>query len=86
MQADGPVLVIGFVLVVALAAEGRSPPRGVAARSFGHVRPAPTLTAGGPRAGGAPVPVAVGTRFALERGSGPQSVPVLPALSARWSA
>ena len=29
---------------------------------------------------GAPVPVAVGSRFALERGSGPQSVPVLPAL------
>jgi hypothetical protein len=29
---------------------------------------------------GAPVPVTVGSRFALERGTGPQSVPVLPAL------
>ena len=53
----------------------------LAGRSYGRAAAAgrPGSPAS-PRRLGAPVPVAIGSRFALERGTGPQSVPVLPAL------
>jgi ABC-type lipoprotein release transport system permease subunit len=81
VRVDGAVLVIGYVLVVALVAGGALVASWVAARSFGRFRAArPSRLASLATKAGAPVPAAIGARFALERGSGPQSVPVLPAL------
>ena len=80
-QADAAVLVVGFTLVVVLVVAGALTASWLAGRTYAHApngRPSRVAAIAGRL--GAPVPVAVGSRFALERGSGRQSVPVLPAL------
>ena len=80
-QADVTVLVVGFTLVVALVVVGALTASWLAGRTYAHASSGrPSRLAAIPGRLGAPVPVAVGSRFALEPGSGPQSVPVLPAL------
>jgi hypothetical protein len=78
---DLPVLVVGAVAVQAMVAVGAVGAASVAVRS--------TRSSGSPRSStiavtaartGAPVPVVVGARFALEPGRGRQAVPVRPAL------
>ncbi|MFL6207009.1 MAG: ABC transporter permease [Acidimicrobiales bacterium] len=80
-RADAQVLGIGCVLVVALVSGGALLSSWIASRTFGQVRAArPSRLASLATRLGAPVPTAIGTRFAVERGAGSQSVPVLPAI------
>ena len=80
-DVDLPVLGGGAVLVVILTSAGALLASRVAARSYGQVPvPRPSRVAGIATRLGAPVPTAIGARFALERGAGSQSVPVLPAI------
>ncbi len=81
VRADVPVLAGGCILVVALIAGGALVSSWIASRAFGQVRAArPSRLAGIATRLGAPVPTAIGTRFAVERGAGSQAVPVLPAI------
>ena len=80
-RADLPVLLGGVALVIALVLGGALLASWLAGRSFREVRTArPSRLVGLTARAGAPVPVGIGTRFALERGAGPQAVPVVPAL------
>jgi hypothetical protein len=81
LDVDLPVLAVGAVAASVLVGMGAVAAAWFALRSTG--------SAGGPRRsavataavrGGAPVPVVVGVRFALEAGRGRQAVPVRPAL------
>jgi hypothetical protein len=80
-DADWMVLIGGLIGIPVLAAAGAlasassalRPPRAVAARRGSGVAAAAAQA-------GAPVPVVVGARFALEPGRGRQAVPVRPAL------
>ena len=80
-DADLPVLAVGAVVVPVAVAAGAVGAAWLALR--------PTRSAGSPRRSalatataraGAPVPVVLGARFALEPGRGQQAVPVRPAL------
>jgi hypothetical protein len=83
MQADGLVLGAGSVLLAAallgllavMAARAVRPPAGRAARQSPGISRAAA-------AAGLPAPAVVGSRNALEPGSGPQAVPVRAALAA----
>ncbi|MBB5788155.1 FtsX-like permease family protein [Jiangella mangrovi] len=80
-DVDAPVLLTGVVVVpalVALAAAASAALALRAARAGSHRRR--SSVAGAVAAAGLPVPVVVGTRFALEPGRGRQAVPVRPAL------
>jgi hypothetical protein len=79
---DGLVLGLGFVALVALVAAGCSwLGWRQLSRSLTSVGPARTSRFGGAIArAGVPVPMALGTRLALERGRGASAVPVRPAL------
>lgn len=74
-------LVLGAGLGGAVVAGGALWAAWIAARSLGRVAPTRTsrLADLAPRIG-ASVPASIGARFALERGSGSQAVPVLPAI------
>ena len=81
VDADAAVLVTGAIVVpalVALAAAASAALALRAARAAAHRRR--SAVAGAVAAAGLPVPVVVGTRFALEPGRGRQAVPVRPAL------
>jgi len=80
-QADLAVLLPGLVLIPMLVVAGAVAASWAASRAFGPARPSrrSSVAALAARAG-APVPLTVGTSFALDRGRGSQSVPVLPAL------
>ena len=80
-RLDLPVLVGGLVMVIALTLGGALLAAWLAGRSYARpVTSRPSRVAAIAARAGVPVPVAIGSRFALERGSGPQSVPVLPAI------
>ena len=81
---DGPVLVTGAIAVPALVGVGAVGAAWVAlratpARSSGRSPHRSSVVAAAARAG-APMPVVVGARFALEPGRGASAVPVRPAL------
>ena len=81
VDADAAVLVVGVLAVpalVTLAAATSAVLALRAARAAPHRRR--SAVAGAVAAAGLPVPVVVGTRFALEPGRGRQTVPVRPAL------
>jgi hypothetical protein len=78
---DLPASVVALVLVPTLVAAGAALAAWVATRSDAAIRPQrPSIVASLAARLGAPVPVAIGSRFALERGRGSQAVPVVPAL------
>jgi len=80
-RVDLPVLIGGFVLVVSLTLGGALLASWLAGRAYVRFTTGrPSRVAGIAGRVGAPVPIAIGSRFALERGSGTQSVPVLPAI------
>lgn len=80
-HADMAVLLPGLVLIPLLVVCGAVAASWTASRAFGAARPSRRSSVAGLAARvGAPVPVTVGTSFALDRGRGSQSVPVLPAL------
>jgi cell division protein FtsX len=80
IAADPLVLTVIGVLTVVLAAAGALAAARLALRSGRTARSRPSALAAVARRAGAPVPVVVGTRFALEPGRGRQAVPVRPAL------
>jgi ABC-type lipoprotein release transport system permease subunit len=80
-QADLAVLVPGFLVVAVLVVLGALLASGPAARPLGTVaRTRRSSVAGLVARAGAPIPLTVGSSFALDRGRGTQAVPVLPAL------
>jgi ABC-type lipoprotein release transport system permease subunit len=80
-DADLLVLLGGVLVVIGLVVGGALLAAWLASRSYARVATQRTSRiAAIPARLGARPPVAIGTRFALERGTGPQSVPVLPAL------
>lgn len=81
LDVDGPVLVTGLVAIPALVAAGALLSARSAARAIRPERPPRnSALAGAVARVGAPVPVVVGARFALEPGHGRTAVPVRPAL------
>ena len=81
IAADPPVLVVVGAVTVLLAAVGAVAAARLALRSARTPRRGrPSALAAAARRAGAPVPVVVGARFALEPGRGRQAVPVRPAL------
>lgn len=80
-RADLAVLLPGLVLITALVVAGTVASSWSAARSFGALRRGRRSSIAGLAArAGAPIPLTIGTSFALDRGRGAQAVPVLPAL------
>ena len=80
-HADLTVLAVGVVLIPALVAGGALLASWAVSRSAANRVPQRRSAVAGRLARlGAPVPVGVGARFALERGRGQQAVPVYPAL------
>jgi cell division protein FtsX len=80
-HADLAVLLPGLVLIPMLVVAGAVAASWSASRAFGPERPSRRSSVAALVARvGAPVPITVGTSFALDRGRGSQSVPVLPAL------
>jgi len=80
-HADLAVLLPGLVLIATLVVAGAVAASWSAARSFGAGRRSHRSSIAGLAArAGAPIPFTIGTSFALDRGRGAQSVPVLPAL------
>jgi hypothetical protein len=81
LDADAPVLVVGLVAVPVFVTAAVTASAGLALRA---ARTAPrgrrSAVAGAVAATGLPVPVVVGTRFALEPGRGRHTVPVRSAL------
>ena len=81
LDADWVVFGLAIVLVPALVIAGSLVSATVALSSTRrHVRPRTSAIASQLAQRGMPVPVVVGSRFALEPGSGSRSVPVRPAL------
>ncbi|WP_199701191.1 FtsX-like permease family protein [Jiangella rhizosphaerae] len=79
-DVDLPVVLAVGLLTSGLAALGAVTAARLALRSARSARSRPSALATVARRLGAPVPVVVGTRFALEPGRGRQAVPVRPAL------
>jgi ABC-type antimicrobial peptide transport system permease subunit len=80
-HADLTVLIAGLVVLPLLVAAGAVVASWSASRSFGTAsRGRSSAIAGLVARAGAPIPVTVGTSFALDRGRGTQAVPVIPAL------
>ncbi|MEQ1785823.1 MAG: FtsX-like permease family protein [Acidimicrobiales bacterium] len=80
-HADLSVLLPGLVLIPLVVVVGAVAASWVASRSFGVARRTRRSSVAGLLArAGMPVPLTVGASFALDRGRGSQSVPVLPAL------
>jgi cell division protein FtsX len=79
-QADLVVLLGGLVLIPLLVAGGAVLASWSAARAFATAPRRRSPIAGLVARAGAPVPITVGASFALDRGRGAQSVPVVPAL------
>ncbi|HWJ83659.1 MAG TPA: FtsX-like permease family protein [Nocardioides sp.] len=81
VDVDVPVLVGGSVLLLLVAALLTTAAAARAVRSATADRPARrSRTAAAVAGSGLPVPLAIGTRFALEAGRGRSAVPVRPAL------
>ncbi|MFN2561385.1 MAG: FtsX-like permease family protein [Jatrophihabitans sp.] len=81
LSFDWLVLILGTVLTVVLVAGGAAASAALALRADRRKFEARrSVVAGVAARGGLPVPVVVGTRFALEAGRGRTSVPVRPAL------
>ncbi|MDQ4055439.1 MAG: FtsX-like permease family protein [Actinomycetota bacterium] len=80
LDVDPVILVLGALVVVALATAGAAVSAVLSFRAAagGPARRSPVATV--VSTAGFPVSVVIGTRFALERGLGRASVPVLPAL------
>ncbi|WP_156045150.1 ABC transporter permease [Herbidospora cretacea] len=78
-DADGPVFGAGAALAVLLVAAGSAASGWLALRRARGPEARSSLVAAAARLG-LPVPVVVGARFALERGRGPDALPVRPAL------
>lgn len=80
-SADVVVIVAALILVPALVAAGAWLAAWLSTRPMAVLRPErPSAIAALAGRLGAPIPVSIGTRFALERGRGSQAVPVYPAL------
>ena len=80
-QADVAVLLAGLVLIPLVVAGGALVASWMTTRAFGAARATRRSAVASLAARiGAPVPVSIGASFALDRGRGSQSVPVLPAL------
>lgn len=79
-DADVTVFVVGAVAIVALIGVGSLLASWSASRSLGKARTRHSSLADIVARAGAPVPLTVGTSFALDRGRGSQAVPVYPAL------
>ncbi len=79
-QLDLPVLGAVAAVVVALVTAGAALGAVLSLRTSATVAPRSSAVAAAVSRGGLPVPAMIGTRFALERGLGRASVPVLPAL------
>lgn len=81
VQADWLVLAAGWILASLLALAGSAAAAGSAlAGGRPHTVPRRSTIAVMAATAGLPVPIVIGTRFALEPGRGPTAVPVRPAL------
>lgn len=80
-HADLTVVLIGLALIPLLVAGGAIVATRSAARALGvNGRTRSSAVAGLVARAGAPIPLTIGTSFALDRGRGAQAVPVLPAM------
>ncbi|NED99928.1 ABC transporter permease [Phytoactinopolyspora halotolerans] len=80
LDVDAAVLVAGLVAGSILVAAGTAGASLLALRASRSSSPRRSVVAAAATRAGAPVPVVVGTRFALEPGHGRHAVPVRPAL------